>query len=96
MCEMLEAYKVLRVSWVALGGLLGLFGAKVLTDLKGSKIPAVGPSRNLQSSNPILESSWVGPIETLQLKHCKHGILHLHCSRTSTRSTPGGVGGLTL
>ena len=53
---MLEAYKVLRVSWVALGGLLGLFGARVLTDLTGSKTPSVGPTRKLE----ILESDWPG------------------------------------
>ena len=34
MCEMLEAYRVLGVSWVALGGLLGLLGARMLTDLR--------------------------------------------------------------
>ena len=55
MCEMLEAYRVLRVSWVALGGLLGFFGARVLGDLTSLKAPNVGPTRkleSLQSSNP--------------------------------------------
>ena len=56
MCEMLEAYRVLGVSWVALGGLLGLLGARVLTDLTGCKSASVGPTRKLT----ILESDWPG------------------------------------
>ena len=58
MCEMLEAYKVLRVSWVALGGLLGLFGARMLTDLSGGKRPSKCPTRKLTSSNPQIRSNW--------------------------------------
>ena len=49
MCEMLEAYRVLGVSWVALGGLLGLLGARVLTDLR---VHPWALLENLQSSNP--------------------------------------------
>ena len=52
-CEMLEAYRILKVSWVALGGLLGLFGARMLTDLSGGKRPSKCPTRKLTSSNPI-------------------------------------------
>ena len=57
MCEMLEAYRVLRMSWVALGGLLGLFGARMLTDLSGGKRPSKCPTRKFTSSNHQIRSN---------------------------------------